>query len=222
MNFRMWEIPKKRQSSILLTPVFVMHTLFQQQLLCIIFTCFRQRLVFTALLITGGEEKKIFLSVNSAATSDPVSPGSNEFSPLPFTCPPSPGGKSIQSAGLLCAALINNEPSGARQRAWRGTVMRESWKQRRNERTAAAAEVAGAPSVSVRGGTTWDIVRRSWSKKEELGSRMVWDHACVHVVVSVWPAGLVWANFRQWWLAERPLIHLFKHHWCRQMFAVLS
>lgn len=83
--------------------------------------------MFTAPLIFSSQEggKKNFLAVNSAAASDPVLLGSNEFSPLPFTRPLGLGGKSVQSAGLLCATLINNEPSGARRRAWRGTVMRE-------------------------------------------------------------------------------------------------
>lgn len=116
---------EKRQSSFSLSTsrsAYIIST----QLLCIIFTCFRERLVFTALLIFSSQEgKKNFLAVNSAAASDPVLLGSNEFSPLPFTCPLGLGGNSVQSAGLLCAALINNEPSGSRHRAWRGTVMRE-------------------------------------------------------------------------------------------------
>lgn len=75
--------------------------------------------MFTAhLLITGKRKKRNFLAVNSAATSDPVLLGSNEFSPLPFSCPLGLGDKSVQSAGLLCAVLINNEPSGSHQRAW--------------------------------------------------------------------------------------------------------
>lgn len=49
-----------------------------------------------------------------------------------------------------------------------------------------------------------------------------WAPACVHVVVSTVPAGIVWATFRQWWLAERPRIHLFKQQRHQQTFAVLS
>lgn len=70
------------------------------------------------LLITGRKKNQNFLAVNSAAASDPMLLGSNEFSPVPFTCPLGLGGKSVQLVGLLCAALINNEPSGACQRAW--------------------------------------------------------------------------------------------------------
>lgn len=38
------------------------------------------------------------------------------------------------------------------------------------------------------------------------GVRWRWGQACVHVVVSTLPAGLVRANLRQRWLAEIPLI----------------
>lgn len=38
------------------------------------------------------------------------------------------------------------------------------------------------------------------------GVRWRWGQARVHVVVSTFPAGLAWANLRQRWLAEKPLI----------------
>lgn len=112
-NIGLPDIPKINDKDH--SPIVAVPTLFQQQLLCIIFACFRQRLVFAAPLIFSSQErgKKSFLAVNSAAASDPVLLGSNEFSPLPFLCPLGLGGRSVQSAGLLCAVLINNEPSGS-------------------------------------------------------------------------------------------------------------
>lgn len=59
MNTGPPDTPKKKDKALAHAPVVAVPTLFQQQLLCIIFTCFRETSVYSSshLLITGRKKK---------------------------------------------------------------------------------------------------------------------------------------------------------------------